>query len=305
VNFRAARDLGDALRDGDFDGTTDAAENIAGRNPADPADLAFEFTTAGDFEGWVTASVSSATVTGGALTGSARSFGMLTREGIHLPGDAITNLLFRQTASLPVTVSLQWARADDHTYNAALRQISLNLAANTPTSLVAALSSHPEWAGRTITGIRILPVSGSATTAVVTDWLRASSGDLDGDVLPDAYESDNGLDAADPADGAADVDGDGQTRTQEFIWGTSDTDPAAFFRPAATFSPGAGFTLTWDALADRSYTIWRSLTLREGSWVPIDDTGVLDADAVVEFSDPSSLSQPEAFYKIEGEYHGR
>jgi alpha-L-fucosidase 2 len=71
-----------------------------------------------------------------------------------------------------------------------------------------------EWREGRVTSFRIsaadartvqVRVNGEVKN-VAAERLRASSGDLDGDGLPDAYESDNGLDPADPADGAADGD---------------------------------------------------------------------------------------------------
>ncbi len=47
------------------------------------------------------------------------------------------------------------------------------------------------------------------------------SKDSDGDGLPDAYETANGLDPNDPADAAADLDGDGRSNLQEFLQGTN------------------------------------------------------------------------------------
>jgi hypothetical protein len=43
--------------------------------------------------------------------------------------------------------------------------------------------------------------------------------DTDGDGMPDAWETQNGLDPADPADGAADADGDGYTNLEAWLNG--------------------------------------------------------------------------------------
>jgi hypothetical protein len=47
--------------------------------------------------------------------------------------------------------------------------------------------------------------------------------DADGDLLPDGWERDNGLDPADPADAALDSDGDGVSNRDEFTANTSPT----------------------------------------------------------------------------------
>ncbi len=48
--------------------------------------------------------------------------------------------------------------------------------------------------------------------------------DSDGDGLPDAWEAENGLDYADPADGAVDSDADGATNLEEYLNGTDPLD---------------------------------------------------------------------------------
>lgn len=52
---------------------------------------------------------------------------------------------------------------------------------------------------------------------------EAPRADSDGDGMPDAWESENGLDPADPADGALDADSDGYTNLENWLNGLVDT----------------------------------------------------------------------------------
>ena len=62
--------------------------------------------------------------------------------------------------------------------------------------------------------------------AEVGGWPQLKSGpapaDGDHDGMPDEWESRNGFDPADPADGAADADGDGYTNVEEYLNGLAD-----------------------------------------------------------------------------------
>jgi hypothetical protein len=78
----------------------------------------------------------------------------------------------------------------------------------------------------------------------------ASTGDTDGDGMPDAYEEDKGFDKTDPADAALDADGDTLTNLEEF---TNGTDPKSDDTDK-------------DGLKDNVET-------NTGTWVSVADTG--------------------------------
>lgn len=66
---------------------------------------------------------------------------------------------------------------------------------------------------------------------------------------------------------AGDNDGDGQSNASEIAAGTDPLNPASIFRVNALApAPGGGFTITWDAVAGRTYLVEFSTTLAPGSW---------------------------------------
>ena len=77
--------------------------------------------------------------------------------------------------------------------------------------------------------------------------------DLDGDGLPDDWESLHGLDASNPADGAGDADGDSLSNLAEFQGGT---DPQNIYNSEPAVPPAAPSNVTVIRNADGSIEIY-------------------------------------------------
>ena len=80
-----------------------------------------------------------------------------------------------------------------------------------------------------------------------------ASYDLDGDGLPDDWESLHGLDASNPADGAGDADGDALSNLAEFQGGT---DPQNIYNNPPAVPPAAPSNVTVIRNADGSIEVY-------------------------------------------------
>ena len=112
------------------------------------------------------------------------------------------------------------------------------------------------------------------------------SPDNDGDIMPNAYERNHGLDPDWPKDAIDDLDGDGATNIAEFIAGTDPTDSADLFAITDFDRQGNTVLITWPSLADRVYEVQWSTDLQNWtSAISLDGTGSeqshsLDLDAI-------------------------
>jgi hypothetical protein len=92
--------------------------------------------------------------------------------------------------------------------------------------------------------------------------------DLDGDGVPDEWELARGTDREEPADAAADLDGDGLTGVQEYIMDANPygSDPLAVVQIVQT---GVTAQLQVPSTTSRVYSLQTTLSLTGGVWSPI------------------------------------
>ncbi len=88
--------------------------------------------------------------------------------------------------------------------------------------------------------------------------------DTDSDGMKDAWEMTHGFAYWDPADGAADRDGDGSSNAVEYRLGLDPSNGAQSFAAAATVAGNGALTLTWPAAPGLSFVVETSDTLATG-----------------------------------------
>ena len=79
--------------------------------------------------------------------------------------------------------------------------------------------------------------------------------DADGDGLPDAWETANGLNAAAAADALLDSDGDGQSNLAEYRSGTSPTNAASLLKLESLAHANGEATVRFNAVSNQTYTV--------------------------------------------------
>lgn len=297
-------------RDRDSDGDTrdDGTELGEGRNPYSADDLAFEWERNGDFEGWVVGnniaggSVADGTLGGTATTGDPQ----LKLSGLGIPADRVPSLALRMKSSANGTVQLFFATDATNTFSSAQLLARNYTGAPNWQTLVFDLSAHPGWNGKTVSQLRIDPIS-IANAQFQLDWIRASDGDADNDGIADGDEPYGDLDGdgtanyrdtdadgdgiLDGSEGIADVDGDGlpnfmdtesdgdrYTDADETIAGHSPYDPAD--QPAFALCETHPVRLKWNGRPGRSYRIESCIDLASNVWNMATNIGPVADDAV-------------------------
>ena len=125
-----------------------------------------------------------------------------------------------------------------------------------------------------------------------------SVGDTDGDLIPDLWEVQHGLDPLNPADAALDNDGDGASNLQEYLAGTNPNSPQSVLTAnGAGFAPGGAYLGTFQAVAGKTYTVQYSNDLLPNGWHKISDHSPT-VDGIVPFTDAGAASSNRRFYRV-------
>ncbi len=297
-----------SLIDTDGDGMTDSEETLRHRDPGNARDLAFEFNTDGDLQGWSPSNSDNVLIESGTVGGLSTSADpQLQRTGFSFDASQVPDLYVKLRASGNADLQFFWGRQGADAF-AAARRLDLPYTGSgdwqylrIPAS-TSGLSS--EWNGQTITRLRVDPIFLDATTWEV-DWIRGTDGDHDGDTLSDAAEgfpnrdtdgdgvedwadtdSDNdgapdelesqlGRDPYNAAEEALNADGDPYSDLFEMIAGTDPDDLADQLHLDFTVVPDPGdriVTATFSGRAGRQYRLLHSPSLQPASWAAVAST---------------------------------
>jgi len=128
----------------------------------------------------------------------------------------------------------------------------------------------------------------SATRAVTTT-------DTDSDGIPDAFETNNGLNAS-ISDAALDKDGDGMSNLQEFRAGTDPQVTTSRFRISAFAKSGTDLNLTFASVPGKTYRVEAKDNLPQATWILLEDQ-IFATSASTQITDLGAGVLPRRFYR--------
>jgi hypothetical protein len=129
-----------------------------------------------------------------------------------------------------------------------------------------------------------------SSSAVIT-----TLADADGDGMPDVWESGFGLEPNSNLDRNTDTDGDTMLNWQEYIAGTDPTDDQSYLKIENLGTP-PGASVTFHALATKTYVVEYTDGLDSGLWVPLGAVPARPADRFETLPDPNWT--PSRFYRL-------
>jgi hypothetical protein len=122
--------------------------------------------------------------------------------------------------------------------------------------------------------------------------------DSDGDGMPNAWETSNGLSTS-VNDASADKDFDGQSNLAEYHAGTNPGDSRSMLKVlSAAAAPAGQVTLTWASVPGQVYRVMHSTAL--AGWTEISGTRRIATSSTesATFTDPAPAG-PRAFFRVE------
>lgn len=105
--------------------------------------------------------------------------------------------------------------------------------------------------------------------------------------------------SGDDAGALQDSDNDGQLNWQEFIAGTDPNSRESRLKIKRVTKSGDSIDVSWDSVSGKTYTLWASSSLQDGSWSEV-QSGILGVDEVETMIELTS-EDGAMFYRIEVE----
>ena len=198
-----------------------------------------------------------------------------------LAGDNVTlSVSVTNTATLPI--NYRWRRGG-FTYT--------NLFLNSRTSFLTLTniqSSATNWS------VFVTNVAKPAGIASSTAYLTILA-DTNANGLPDVWEAAYGFGPGNPALRDADPDGDGLSNWQEYIAGTNPTNAASCLKLEALSNCGSA-TVTLEAIAGRTYSVFCTDGLEPSVWVKLADLPARSTNWIAAIPDPRASTN--RFYRV-------
>jgi hypothetical protein len=122
--------------------------------------------------------------------------------------------------------------------------------------------------------------------------------DIDGDGLPNAWETASGLDPYNPADAGVDTDGDGFTNAQEYRAGTDPQNSADALRITNITMTGGDILISFTTASNKLYELQRSLSPSLSSPATVTNN-YPGTGAIRQVTDPgAALTTSNFFYRV-------
>ncbi|HEY0548480.1 MAG TPA: hypothetical protein VGF13_02695, partial [Verrucomicrobiae bacterium] len=131
-------------------------------------------------------------------------------------------------------------------------------------------------------------------SATVSKTWMVGSADIDGDGMPDDWETLHGLNVG-VNDSADDADNDGMTNLAEYLAGT-DPQVAASRLWLQSLPATGSIAFSFEAVAGKGYTVQSRTSLSTGVWLHLADFSPAPTNRTVQVT--NSLVDPARFYRV-------